>query len=81
LQVSSRGLEVSLAFGGGRLEALDYRTSLALVMLQRSLDGALLVERRRQGDRVLHREFGTRSNREVRGVSSIAEEDDVAVTP
>ena len=82
VRVAADAPEVARALAGCFLRPLHRRPALELVVDERCVDvPASPGERVRQRDRVLHRELGAGPDREVRGVSGIAEEHDPPVVP
>lgn len=66
---------------GGPLGGLDDGPPLGLVGRQRGLHVRVFVQAGGEGERVLHRQLGAGTDREVCGVRGVADEDEVAVVP
>jgi len=81
MHVVSGVLEPQHALVGRGLIFLDYGFAPFLVSLQSFSYVRSLVERLSQGDSVFHRQFGTRADREMRGVQRVTEQHHVLVIP
>ena len=66
---------------GGPLGGLHHRPPLGLVGRQGGVQGGLFTQTGGQGEGVLQGQLGARTDREVRGVRGVAQQDEVAVAP
>src|SRR2546421_9041314 len=80
MHVVSSVLEPQHALVGRSLIFFDYGFARFLVSLQSFSYVRSLVERLFQRDRVFHRQFGARADREMRGMQRVTEQHHVLVT-